>query len=134
MCFFEHELLNMQSIVEFLKLIHEVLTSGNKVRLSVYVFLLVLNRDVSSWRNGLRTLFESRCERHKSEFDTRVALVFMVIYIKHINLISTQPWVLMSSAQIWYSTIDSNRNFNSSAFNFYEVWVYSTYSSVSSFF
>ena len=43
---------DMQSIIELLQLIHNFLTSGNKVRSSVRIFLVVSNRDVSSWPNG----------------------------------------------------------------------------------
>ena len=36
--------LDMQSIVEFLQLSHDFLTSGNKIRSSVYILLIVSNR------------------------------------------------------------------------------------------
>ena len=42
----------IQSILEFLLLIHDLLISCNKVRSFVYVFLVVSIKGMSSWPNG----------------------------------------------------------------------------------
>ena len=53
-CFVCHwtSAVDVQSIIKLLQLIHNLLTSGNKVRSSVSIFLVVSNRDVSSLPNG----------------------------------------------------------------------------------
>ena len=43
---------DIHSIVDLLHLIHDFLTYGNTVRSSVYIFLVVSNRDGLSWLNS----------------------------------------------------------------------------------
>ena len=44
--------LSVQSILEFLQLIHDFITSGDKARSSVNIFLVVSVRDVFLGPNG----------------------------------------------------------------------------------
>ena len=48
--------IDVRSIIEFVQLVHDFLISGEKVRPSVYTFLVFLYRGVSSLLNGLHTL------------------------------------------------------------------------------
>ena len=73
---------DMQSLLEFLQLIHDFLSSGNKVRCSIYVFLVAFITGVSSWPNCVCTLLQFRSWLKKSEFDSHAVPVVVGINVQ----------------------------------------------------
>ena len=113
-CFVFRQNWDIQSILEFLQLIRDFLTSGIKVRSFVYKFSL-FRIDVY-----LRGLMDSALCFDIAAEDSRAHSIPVVLVVLGINVKPTNQIVCI---MYW--------NFSWFIFDFYEVWAYSNNSSLS---